>query len=80
MTPKTNIIYLWRHRIAPNNLRKSRFIVGNIVLGNLKVWGVDNFENVGKDKDGQIPSSGPTVLIILNMGSISSRKHEMEIW
>ena len=46
----------------------------NIVTGNLNISEIEHFEKTGAEHP-EDPSN--TLLTILNMGSISSRKHEM---
>ena len=45
MTPKTNIVYLWRHKATPNNPRTSKVIL-NILERcdphNLSMWKLKN--------------------------------------
>ena len=78
MTPKTNIIYLWKHQKTPNidtqipNHFPNHYCwkpqnVGTRKVGNNKKWGPKKLED---------PSNG--FLKILNMGSISPIKHELE--
>ena len=57
----------------------SQFISKNIILRNLKILEIDNFEFVEKDRPTNPEDPFNTFLEILNMGSISSKKHGMRI-
>ena len=45
ITPKTNIIYLWRHQDTLKNPRKSQTIE---TYGGQAIWKIEHFENLGK--------------------------------
>ena len=50
MTPKSNIIYLWRHTDIPNNSRKKpNHFWRHAILGNLKMVGNPKFWKIEKD-------------------------------
>ena len=51
-----------------------RLCLNHIVLGNLAI---SKLENVGKDARRTIPTIRVRFLKLMNMGSISSRKHEL---
>ena len=76
---KTNTIYLWRHQDAPNNSRKSQIIFEKYYLGKSRHSGNHCFRH-WKRWGLTIPEDSLISLRTLNMGSISSRNHEMKIW
>ena len=76
LTPQTNTIYLWRHQDTSNNPKKPESFLTHIMLENINILEIDNVGSCGKERGRKIPN-------ILNMGSISSREHEIEtlaIW
>ena len=79
-TPHTKIIHLCKHKDTLKNTRNSHIVSENINLGIHKILETDTFyllEQAGPNNP-EDPSN--ETLKILVMGSISSRKHEMEIW
>ena len=73
MTPKTYIIYLWRHQDTPNNSRKIlNQCLKDVFLGNRQ------FGKLWKRRGPENPDDPFNK--ILNMGSLPIRKHEMEMW
>ena len=78
MTPQTNLIYLWRHQDTPNNTEKYRPILKNTIWGNLKIMEFEHFEIL--ERQGPTNPEDPfnEILKILNMGLLSSRKHELD--
>ena len=80
MTPKTNYFYLWSNQDTSKNLRKIPNHFQIIISDNRKISDIEDFENFGKDGHQQIMKIRLIFLKNLNMGSISSRKHEMKVW
>ena len=80
MSPKTSLIYLWRHQDTSNNSRRNKIHL-KIFLKISKKWKPTFFYFCGNR---QVPNNpdGPFNKFskLWNMGSTSSRKHEMEIW
>ena len=71
--PKTNIMHLWRP-ITP------RRILNDVqIFVNLKIWDSKN-GNVGNDGRRTMMKNSLNILNSLNMGAISPRTHEMDIW
>ena len=80
MTPKTNIIYLWRHQDAQNNSRKSNIIFEKNMFGKFQQFGNRKFWKFWKRRGLTNPEDlSDKFLKILDMGPISSRKDEMDI-
>ena len=81
MTPKPIIFHLWRPQDTPNNSRKSPSHFQKYSfwkcqhLGNPCCWKYWERQEPNNMDD---PSN--YFLKLLSMGSISSRRHEMEIW
>ena len=48
LSPKTNIIYLWRHQDTSNNPRTIQIIFWNIMFGNHKKWETRNLKVLEK--------------------------------
>ena len=73
MTPKTNIIYIWRKQETPNDHETSESLFKNIFGGDLTISTLESstvMEITWTDENDD-PSN--TFLKILDMGSISSR-------
>ena len=81
MTPETNYISRWRHKMASKNQRKSQMFLERYYVGNLKFLNIEQIENVGKDEHRVIPEISLIIsLKILNMRSTFIKSHEMEFW
>ena len=81
MTPKTNMIYLWRHQETPNVAREiGNSFPTNNMLGNLKFRNSTTL-NMSKQKTWTANPEDPfnIVLRMLNMASRYSRKYEIDI-
>ena len=92
--PPANYVELRIHQMTPNNSRKNpESFSTNIILRNLKIVEQKTIEIRGKDgarslnfreswiwEQGLQESMNWNFLEILSMGSISSRKHDLEIW
>ena len=66
MIAQTNIIQLRRHQSTPKEFKKSESSLGDTILGNL---GPEHPEDPFNK-----------LLKILYMGSVLSRKHELQMW
>ena len=78
-TPKTNIIYLWRHQNTLNNSRKNTESILENLCGKVKISELQLFELFGKDGDRTIPTIFlRCCLKILDMGSISFKNMKWE--
>ena len=78
-SPKTNYFYLWRHQDTATKPRKplehlKKMVVATIISINPKVWKCSNRRAPDNPED---PSN--EILKVLDTGSISINKHEMEI-
>ena len=81
LRPKTNIIYLWRHQDTPKSTRKYHIIFKNIISGNSTTFELHPFEVFWKRRAPKhLDDPSNKFLKILDMGSISSRKSEIEFW
>ena len=49
LSPKTNIIYLWRPQDTSNHLRKNNSFLEHVIVGNIKISGIHKFECFGKE-------------------------------
>ena len=77
MSPKTNIIYVWRHQDTTHNSRKNWIIFEKYCFSILKMSKIDKFEKM-KRRGPTNPEDAFIFLKILNMGLISSRTYEMD--
>ena len=79
MTPKTKYVYLRRHQDTPHNLTKSpNHFYKLLYLEIAKCWKYKSLSSLKKTRP-DIPEDPSNILESLNMGSISSRKHEMHM-
>ena len=60
--------------------QESEIMSGNNVFGDLTNLEIEPIEHVGKDGPGNPEEPSNKFLKILNMASISCRKHEMTFW
>ena len=74
LSPKTDIICLWSHQGALNDPRKALIIFEHLEFRNLKILGIQSFENVGKTSAGHPDDLSNDNLKSLDMGSISLKK------
>ena len=79
LSPKTNIIYLWRPQDTSNNPRKSHPSFKSNLF-QCQHFGNQQFWKCWKCGRRQIPTTRLIFFKIVDKGSIPSRKHEMEMW
>ena len=78
MTPKINSVYFGTNQMTQNNSWKSRNVLGNYSFGKSQLLGNRKLIKFGKGGAWKILKVRLTFVKILNIGSISSNKHEME--
>ena len=49
LSPKTNLIYFWRHQDTSNSQGKNKSSKKHYSLSNLKIYEIHEFESFGKD-------------------------------
>ena len=79
MTPQTNYFKLWRHQDTSNNSRKTELFWEILCLEISKSWTWENLKILEKVPPTNPEDPSDLFLKILKMGSISSKKHEMDI-
>ena len=57
-------------------LQEKRIIFEQTMCGNVEIWEIETFENLGKDGPNN-PEDPSNILQIASMGSVSPRKREM---
>ena len=67
LSPKTNIIYLWRPQDAFKNPRKSQFIFKYIIYVNIKILETQWFDCFRKRQGGNPDDPSNAILEILDM-------------
>ena len=79
MTPKTNYVYLWRHQETPNNSITNPESFLKIVCLEISTCRKSQILKMLQEMwAGNIEDMSNAFFQILNMRSISSKKHEME--
>ena len=80
MIPKTNIIHFSRHQDTPNNSRRNPTSFSNMIVSEISLLGKSKCLKHSKRRALDNPDDPSNQFLkVLDMGPISSRKHEMMI-